>query len=86
VVLGKSGSGKSITIKCVVGLVGADSGVINVFGTDITKMDTNELNEIRVRMVFFSKRSIIRFHERTKILAFHLKRHAESRQKKLKIR
>lgn len=31
VVLGKSGSGKSITIKCLVGLVVADEGEINVF-------------------------------------------------------
>ena len=37
VILGKSGSGKSITIKCIVGLMGIDKGEINVFGTDITK-------------------------------------------------
>jgi phospholipid/cholesterol/gamma-HCH transport system ATP-binding protein len=36
VVLGKSGSGKSITIKCLVGLVGADSGRITVFNTENT--------------------------------------------------
>jgi phospholipid/cholesterol/gamma-HCH transport system ATP-binding protein len=43
VVLGKSGSGKSIAIKCLVGLVKADSGQIKVFGTDITKLDEDEL-------------------------------------------
>jgi phospholipid/cholesterol/gamma-HCH transport system ATP-binding protein len=49
----------------------ADSGVINVFGTDITKIDTNELNEIRVRIGFLFKRSIIRFHERTRKFGIH---------------
>ena len=52
VVLGKSGSGKSISIKCIVGLITADEGEINVFGTDITKLDNNELNKIRVRIGF----------------------------------
>ena len=78
VVLGKSGSGKSITIKCVVGLVSADSGVINVFGTDITKMDTNELNEIRVRIGFLFQNSAL--YDSMSVrenLAFTLNRHAK---------
>jgi phospholipid/cholesterol/gamma-HCH transport system ATP-binding protein len=52
VILGRSGSGKSITIKCLVGLVPADEGEINIFGTDITKLNTTALNEIRVRIGF----------------------------------
>ena len=52
VILGRSGSGKSITIKCIVGLVVADEGEINLFGTDITKLDNTALNEIRVRVGF----------------------------------
>jgi phospholipid/cholesterol/gamma-HCH transport system ATP-binding protein len=42
-VLGKSGSGKSIAIKCLVGLVKTDSGQIKVLGTDITKLDEDKL-------------------------------------------
>ena len=34
-VLGKSGSGKSVLIKCIVRLFNSDSGKINVFGEDI---------------------------------------------------
>jgi ABC-type ATPase involved in cell division len=66
----------------------ADSGVINVFGTDITKIDTNELNEIRVRIGFLFKRSIIRFHERTRKFGIHTQGMHKRihRQKKLKIR
>jgi phospholipid/cholesterol/gamma-HCH transport system ATP-binding protein len=52
VILGRSGTGKSITIKCLVGLVPADEGEINIFGTDITKLNTTALNEIRVRIGF----------------------------------
>jgi phospholipid/cholesterol/gamma-HCH transport system ATP-binding protein len=52
VILGRSGSGKSITIKCLVGLVHADEGEINIFGEDITKMNNTALNEIRVRIGF----------------------------------
>lgn len=78
VVLGKSGSGKSITIKCVVGLVNVDSGVINVFGTDITKIDNNELNEIRVRIGFlFQNAALYDSMSVRENLAFTLKRHAK---------
>ena len=52
VILGKSGSGKSMTIKCIVGLAKPDEGEINIFGTDITKLNNAELNKIRVRVGF----------------------------------
>lgn len=52
VVLGRSGSGKSVTIKCLVGLVQADRGNIKIFGTDITKLKYDELNAVRVRIGF----------------------------------
>lgn len=78
VVLGKSGSGKSITIKCIVGLIIADEGEINVFGTDITKIDTNELNEIRVRIGFlFQNAALYDSMSVRENLGFTLKRHAK---------
>src|SRR4030095_16050213 len=43
VVLGKSGSGKSVLIKCLVGLVAADMGELKVFDTDITKLNNHQL-------------------------------------------
>jgi phospholipid/cholesterol/gamma-HCH transport system ATP-binding protein len=52
VVLGKSGSGKSVAIKCLVRLVEADKGTINVFGTDIPSLNYKELNSIRLRIGF----------------------------------
>ena len=78
VVLGKSGSGKSITIKCIVGLIIADEGEINVFGTDITKIDNTELNEIRVRIGFlFQNAALYDSMSVRENLGFTLKRHAK---------
>lgn len=78
VVLGKSGSGKSIAIKCIVGLVIPDKGEINVFDTDITKIDTIELNEIRVRIGFlFQNAALYDSMSVRENLGFTLKRHVK---------
>ena len=52
VILGRSGSGKSVTIKCLVGLVKADEGKIEIFDEEITLLDYEGLNEIRTRIGF----------------------------------
>ena len=80
VVLGKSGSGKSITIKCIVGLVKADKGEIKVFDTDITTLDAKALNDVRIRIGFlFQNAALYDSMTVRENLAFPLKRH----QKKL---
>ncbi|MBU1011851.1 MAG: ATP-binding cassette domain-containing protein [Bacteroidetes bacterium] len=52
VVLGKSGSGKSVLIKCIVGLLNSDGGTINVFENNVTGLGRKELNELRKRIGF----------------------------------
>lgn len=52
VILGRSGSGKSVTIKCLVGLVKADKGEIKIFDEEVTALNDDELNEIRVNIGF----------------------------------
>jgi phospholipid/cholesterol/gamma-HCH transport system ATP-binding protein len=52
VVLGKSGSGKSVLIKCIVGLLKADAGTINVFENDVTALDRKELGDLRKKIGF----------------------------------
>ncbi len=52
VVLGKSGSGKSVLIKCIVGLLHADSGSINVFDKDVNTLKSVELGELRQKIGF----------------------------------
>ena len=52
VVLGKSGSGKSVLIKCMVGLVEPDSGEIYVFGEEMSGLSYRELNKARIKIGF----------------------------------
>lgn len=52
VILGKSGTGKSVLIKCIVRLLNADSGSINVLGEEITTLKNEELNEVRRKIGF----------------------------------
>lgn len=79
VLLGKSGSGKSIIIKCLVGLILADKGEIKVFDTDITSIDLNQLNEIRIRIGFLFQNSAL--YDSMSVrqnLEFPLKRHLKN--------
>jgi phospholipid/cholesterol/gamma-HCH transport system ATP-binding protein len=52
VILGKSGTGKSVLIKCMVGLLKPDSGSINVLGYDVPSLSRVELNELRLQVGF----------------------------------
>ncbi len=52
VVLGKSGSGKSVLIKCIVGLLHSDSGTINVFDKNVNSLSYKELSELRQKIGF----------------------------------
>jgi phospholipid/cholesterol/gamma-HCH transport system ATP-binding protein len=52
VVLGKSGSGKSVLIKILVQLLKQDRGHINILGQDISKLSLKELNKLRLRIGF----------------------------------
>jgi phospholipid/cholesterol/gamma-HCH transport system ATP-binding protein len=79
VILGRSGSGKSVTIKCLVGLVGADKGKIKIFGTEITLLKNKELNDIRVRIGFmFQNGALYDSMSVRQNLAFTLKHHSQN--------
>jgi phospholipid/cholesterol/gamma-HCH transport system ATP-binding protein len=52
VVLGKSGTGKSVLIKCIVGLIDPDGGVLSVFGKDVLTMNDKDLSEVRTKAGF----------------------------------
>ncbi len=59
VVLGKSGSGKSVLIKILVGLLTKDEGNIKVFGTEISSLNTRELNQLRLKIGFSFQNSAL---------------------------
>lgn len=52
VVFGKSGSGKSVLIKCLVGLIEPDEGKVIVLGKDISELKNEELNILRKKVGF----------------------------------
>ena len=59
VVMGKSGSGKSVMIKCLVGLMQADSGVIKIKDQDITSLGQKELDILRTEIGFLFQGSAL---------------------------
>lgn len=78
VILGRSGSGKSVCIKCIVGLIKADKGEILVFGSDVTKLKTEALNKIRIRIGFmFQNGALYDSMSVRDNLAFTLKHHTK---------
>ena len=52
VILGKSGSGKSVLIKCIVRLIESDYGTINVLGEDVNTMSIGHMGEMRKKIGF----------------------------------
>jgi len=49
VIMGRSGEGKSVLLKLIIGLISPDSGSIFIDGIDITNLNENEMNDIRKR-------------------------------------
>jgi len=51
-VLGKSGTGKSVLIKCIVGLFNPDYGTINVLGENVNELNAEDIGELRKKIGF----------------------------------
>lgn len=58
-VLGKSGTGKSVLIKIIVGLLKPDAGDVVVLGKRVTDLDNAELNALRLRIGFSFQHSAL---------------------------
>ena len=78
VIMGKSGSGKSVMIKCLVGLLEAESGTITVMHNDITKLDQEALDILRADIGFLFQGSAL-YDSMTvrENLEFPLRRHTK---------
>ena len=78
VIMGKSGSGKSVMIKCLVGLLEADRGTISVMHKDITRLDQEALDTLRADIGFLFQGSAL-YDSMTvrENLEFPLRRHTE---------
>ncbi|UPT71122.1 MAG: ATP-binding cassette domain-containing protein [Flavobacterium sp. JAD_PAG50586_2] len=78
VVMGKSGSGKSVLIKCIVGLEDYDSGSVRVLGNEIQSLNPTDLNKIRTDIGFLFQGSAL--YDSMSVrenLEFPLRRHHE---------
>ncbi|MEP7277381.1 MAG: ATP-binding cassette domain-containing protein [Bacteroidota bacterium] len=83
VILGKSGEGKSVTIKCITGLLSQDEGSLKVFGKEVKEMDKLELKDLRRRIGFlFQSAALYDSMSVRENLAFPLKRVAQVKDKK----
>jgi phospholipid/cholesterol/gamma-HCH transport system ATP-binding protein len=76
VVLGRSGSGKSVLIKCIIGLLRPDSGNITVFGENVIDITHDELDRIRAKIGFlFQGNALYDSMTVRENLEFSLRRH-----------
>jgi phospholipid/cholesterol/gamma-HCH transport system ATP-binding protein len=74
--LGRSGTGKSVTLKHIVGLVRPDAGRVLVEGRDITDLPTADLNAVRRRIGFlFQNAALFDSISVGENVAFPLRRH-----------
>ena len=78
VIVGKSGSGKSVLIKCLVRLIDIDEGTVEVLGRSIPDLNQEELDEIRTEVGFLFQGSAL-YDSMTvrENLLFPLRRHAK---------
>jgi phospholipid/cholesterol/gamma-HCH transport system ATP-binding protein len=77
-VLGRSGAGKSVLLKLLIGLQPPDSGSIHIHGQEITRLPLDQLNEIRKKIGFSFQYSAL-YDSLTveENVAFPLKRHTK---------
>ena len=75
-VLGRSGTGKSVLLKLIIGLQKPDSGSIRIKGSEVTTMKTEQLDEVRKHMGFLFQNSAL-YDSLTvaENVAFPLRRH-----------
>jgi phospholipid/cholesterol/gamma-HCH transport system ATP-binding protein len=76
--LGRSGTGKSVTLRHIIGLVQPDSGKVLVEGRDITTLSARELGEVRQHMGFlFQNAALFDSMSVGDNVAFPLRRHTK---------
>ena len=82
-ILGKSGSGKSVLIKCIANLISPDQGRIAVLGKNVKELDQDELDDLRSHMGFLFQNSAL-YDSMTvrKNLEFSIRRHWSKEKRK----
>jgi len=76
VILGKSGSGKSVLIKCIIGLLAQDRGEIDVLGVRVNEISRDALDKLRLKVGFlFQSNALYDSMTVRQNLEFPLRRH-----------
>jgi phospholipid/cholesterol/gamma-HCH transport system ATP-binding protein len=85
VILGRSGTGKSVTLRTIIGLVRPDSGRVLVEGEDVCGMTREHLNEVRRRIGFLFQTAAL-FDSITvgENVAFPLRRHTNLKEREIR--
>jgi phospholipid/cholesterol/gamma-HCH transport system ATP-binding protein len=86
-ILGRSGTGKSLTLKHIVRLIAPDDGQVFIEGRDITRLSSRELTPIRRRIGFlFQNAALFDSISVGENVAFPLRRHASLDEAELRAR
>jgi phospholipid/cholesterol/gamma-HCH transport system ATP-binding protein len=83
-ILGKSGSGKSVLIKCIIKLLIPNSGKIIILENDISKLDDDEMDRLRSKVGFlFQSNALYDSMTVRQNLEFPLRRHWTKEERRL---
>lgn len=84
VIIGKSGGGKSVLLKHLIGLIKPDKGSIWINGIEITKLKEKELNEIRIKFgMLFQEAALFDSMDVFDNIAFPLREHTKKAEKEI---
>ncbi len=83
VIIGKSGGGKSVLLKHIIGLLKPDSGEIWIEGTEITRLKEKDLNEVRKRFgMLFQEAALFDSMNVFENVAFPLREHTDHSERR----
>ena len=84
VIIGKSGGGKSVLLKHLIGLIKPDKGSIWINGIELTKLKEKELNEIRIKFgMLFQEAALFDSMDVFDNIAFPLREHTKKAEKEI---
>ena len=85
VIIGRSGGGKSVLLKHIIGLIRPDSGEVLIDGTDITRLGDRDLNEIRKKFgMLFQEAALFDSMTVGENVAFPLREHTRMKEEKIR--
>jgi phospholipid/cholesterol/gamma-HCH transport system ATP-binding protein len=84
VIIGRSGGGKSVLLKHIIGLIKPDSGQVLIDEADITKLHEKDLNEIRKKFgMLFQEAALFDSMTVGENVAFPLREHTRLKEKEI---